>query len=89
MSEAEKPKKRAYWQIHLSTAVILVVVAGLLLAFVIKEVQANLEYAAKLKYPAPKATGWSKAVVLFYILILMGVGGSCEWFIRRREARKT
>jgi hypothetical protein len=84
----EQPARRAYWQIHLSTAVILVLVAGLMLPFVIEEVRANLEDAAKLKYPTPTVRGWLRAIVLFYFLILVAVGALCERFIRRREGRR-
>ena len=83
---SDKPK-REYWQVHLSTTVILMVVGGALLPFVIKEVQANTEYAAHFPHD-PTARGWSVSVVLFYLLILMGVGGVCEYLIRRREGRK-
>ena len=89
----ELPKKRAYWQVHLSTALIVMIVGGALLPLVIKQVHANADAAAQVvrargTYPAETATGWSVALVLSYLLILLGNGSVSEFIIRRREGRK-
>jgi hypothetical protein len=85
--------KRPSWQIHLLTAIVLVVIAGALLLFVIHELRANAEFAAQFKYPAVRprgfypaetATGESIAVVLIYLLTVFVNGALCEYLIRRQ-----
>lgn len=90
MSELDKPK-RPFFQIHLLTAVILSIAAGPIL----------FGYARFLNYMSQSPEHWKNVssefpqfAFFFFTYMLSGPAilfltwFSCEWFIRRREARK-
>jgi cytochrome b subunit of formate dehydrogenase len=86
----EPPKKRRFWQLHLSTAVILMFVAGGIIG-------------ALLKYPYPSTSQsipidrWQAVANNVVVVSLITIGGillmlfiahTCEWHIRYLEDRK-
>jgi len=80
----EGQKKRAWFQIHLSTAIVLMFVAGVLVWATI----AYLHYADNMLWYENTflelivSTG---VFCIFDLSILVAVGVACEWAIRRRE----
>ena len=78
MSESEQPKKRRFWQLHLSTAVVLMIVAGALLW-----VASGMGILTESRIMVPISF-----VVLLFIPTLIAVTVFCESLIRRSEGRK-
>jgi len=84
--------KRQWFQFHLSTAVVLMVVVSLLLFLdveVYQSVRANMEANT-----GRNGLDWADTLgiclaVIVHLLLLLGTWQACEWWIRRRERLKT
>ena len=82
--------KRPVWQLHLSTMVILVILAGAMMPFSFAYYKNRVEYFAWdgdtdfFPWIKPAALIF---VILFPTLILFFVGVICEYLIRRRRSK--
>jgi hypothetical protein len=84
MSEPEKPKKRRLLQLHLSTALLLVILAGIFLYWDIQTIKSYSRMKLPfemLKEDCPKLLG----ILSFEIIALISTTFVLEWLIRRRE----
>jgi hypothetical protein len=94
MSEPEKPKKRPFWQLHLSTALVLMILTGGLIGIVCHFHFENLPK----RQDNPDGSNYLQALVNYYFGFALGIIGSivlvvfvavvCEAVARDREARR-
>lgn len=97
-----EPSKRRWFQIHLSTAAVLMFLAGGLIWLNLTNLgrgDGTLSLKIKYGYPEPVYWGhnttdahfyWEAIAInlLFGLLVLFCVARICEFLIRRRESRK-
>ena len=85
MPESAESPKRPWFQIHLSTAVVLMVVAGILLWATEKIISNQLVAGGNWR---GRIIGLAIAagVLSFAVIFYTAVG--CEWLIRKREEMK-
>jgi hypothetical protein len=100
MSEVQSPKKRRFWQLHLSTVVILLLVVCAFLVFSKRYVEyAEQYFNFSVGAEQPMANEPTNYVgppmgILYVSLFAMGISIlalatlACEWLTRRREDRK-
>jgi hypothetical protein len=100
MSDPEKTKKRRFWQLHLSTAVLVMLTAGVLLGALICYARAPVVLSEKFYQATPDRirlvvykTNLQRMdnillLTLLGILALLAIAGISERLIRRREDRK-
>lgn len=88
MSEQEK-SERGFWQIHLSTAVLLMLVAGGLLYPVSSVFREAFNQSANLSNSPDWYTPIDFIIVAVFALgTLLGAGILCEFLVRRHEDRQ-
>lgn len=95
MSESEKPRRR-FWRIHLSTALLMMIAAGLMLALNVRVLNSTTSV-----YGWPQACFYVERTRSYCVLealalnievgllAVVAVGCLSEWLIRDGEARKT
>lgn len=88
--------RHSWFRIHLSTAVILMVVAsvifGLLVNFARAPIHLGNDWSEKYRRHVVDHVNVSRAVTIVTLIpvslvVLFVIGMVCEWIIRRREAR--
>jgi membrane-associated PAP2 superfamily phosphatase len=79
--------KRRFWQIHLSTAVVLMLVIGFMMPTFIDTIS---DWTHDLERGGAylDQQHWYVLRLLFTVIIIILAVGTWECFIRRREARK-
>ena len=97
---SEKPKRK-FWQIHLSTAIILMLLAGAFVGILTWYANAPISvdshgqdwtesdrHSTAIQEMASRGFIITVLAPVAIILFLTAVAIGCEWLIRRREGRK-